>query len=482
VPSSVFRRLGKCPRSLSFSRQIHISTSRNISEAVWPETSRFAIVPAIVVGASSRCARQPISSGKQIECEFEKELPKGSGVPLTVQYGLDSTIVDPTGEGSPMKSSIAALGLISALAASPAWAQTQTPTFGGAQPNSPRSPIADAAAAPFDNRVIKATSGAPSLTPANDLRPPTVALPGEPIEPYLLAKENGPFMVLARVFRGKDAERMALALVKELRNDYNLPAYILRTKDFPGKSMIRGVPPTVPSNVMAPEIRMPEKIRTFDEAAVLVGNEKTTADSEKLLSVVRKIDPKCLKGMSSPFGWRHGLSAALRTTNPYVPAQLLYPRKADRLMVQMNSGLRSVVNCPGRYSLQVAEFSGRSTFQLNPAQQPLGSLLNLKESPLRTAQDDAERMAEKLAKDAEVMRMGQPIYILHDRTSSRVFIGSFDSAQDPRAGEVRDKLLRLAVPLVDKSSKGRGKNALDTMIVPALALTDLNDIKGKIRN
>ena len=26
---------------------------------------------------------------------------------------------------------------------------------------------------------------------------------------------------------------------------------------------------------MAPEIRMPEKIRTFDEAAVLVGNEKT---------------------------------------------------------------------------------------------------------------------------------------------------------------------------------------------------------------
>ena len=80
------------------------------------------------------------------------------------------------------------------------------------------------------------------------------------------------------------------------------------------------------------------------------------------------------------------------------------------------------------------------------------------------------------------MRMGQPIYVLHDRTSSRVFVGSFDSPQDPRAGEVRDKLLRMAVPLVDKSSKGRGKNALDTMIVPALALTDLNDIKGKIRN
>ena len=84
-------------------------------------------------------------------------------------------------------------------------------------------------------------------------------------------------MVLARVFRGVDAERMALALVKELRNEYKLPAYILRTKDFPGKSLMRGTPPTVPSNVMTPDIKMPEKIRTFDEAAVLVGNEKTLA-------------------------------------------------------------------------------------------------------------------------------------------------------------------------------------------------------------
>jgi hypothetical protein len=91
-------------------------------------------------------------------------------------------------------------------------------------------------------------------------------------------------------------------------------------------------------------------------------------------------------------------------------------------------------------------------------------------------------MAEKLAKDPEFTRMGQPIYVLHDRTSSRVFVGSFDAPQDPRAGEVRDKLLRMAVPLVDKSSKGRGKNALDTMIVPAIALTDVSDIKQKIRN
>jgi len=380
-----------------------------------------------------------------------------------------------------MKSLFATLAIGSALAGIPAWAQAQSQgaPSAGSRPN---SPLVGAPPAPFDNRVIKAGSATPDLTPAHDLKAPTLDLPNEPIEPYLLTKENGPFMVLARVFRGVDAERLALALVKELRQEYKLPAYILRTKDYPGKSMMRGIPPTVPSNVMAPEIRMPEKIRTFDEAAVLVGNEKTWADQEKLWHQVKKLSPRCLEGVSSPFPWRTGLSSALRTTNPYWPAQNLYPKTRDRLMVQMNSGLRSIANCPGRFSLQIAEFSGRTTFQLNPLQQPNSMLPNLKESPLKTAHEDAERMADKLAKDHEFQRMGQPIFVVHDLTASRVFVGSFDAPQDPRAAEVREKLIQMAVPLVDKSARGRGRNALDTMIVPALALTDLNDTKAKVKN
>ena len=374
-----------------------------------------------------------------------------------------------------MKSPLAALALCSALATSAAVAQTQPQpsSFGAAQP---KSPYGNLTPAPNGSEVLQPGSRTPDLTPANDLKPPTMDLPHEPIEPYLLSKENGPFMVLARVFRGVDAERMALALVKELRSEYNLPAYILRTKDFPGKSLMRGTPPTVPSSVMKPDIKMPEKIRTFDEAAVVVGNEKTTADQEKLWRQVKKIKPKCLDGMANLFPWREGLSHAIRTTNPYVPVQNLYPRTKDRLVVQMNSGLRSIVNCPGRYSLQVAEFSGRTSF----ASQPGSMIPNLKESPLRTAQDDAEKMADKLAKDPEFQRMGQPVYVLHDRTASRVYIGSFDSEQDPRAGQVRERLMMMAIPLQDKSR--RGKNALDTTIVPALALTDLSVMKTKIRN
>jgi hypothetical protein len=203
------------------------------------------------------------------------------------------------------------------------------------------------------------------------------------------------------------------------------------------------------------------------------------ADQERLWKEVKKIKPRCLEKFSSPFPWRTGLASALRTTNPYVPAQNLYPRTRDKLVMQMNSGLRSIVNCPGRYSLQVADFSGRSSFELNtPA--PTHVLTSLKTSPLQTAHDDAEKMADRLAKAPEIQRLGQPVYVFHDRTTSKVFIGSFNAPQDPTARAVRRQLVQDAYNISNKAKRGRA--ATDTMIVPARALTDLNDIKGKIRS
>jgi hypothetical protein len=299
-------------------------------------------------------------------------------------------------------------------------------------------------------------------------------LPNDPIEPYLLTKENGPFMVLAKTFQGPDSQRLALALVKELRSEYNLPAYILRNKDRPGGSNIRGIPPQADPRVVQANVNVPEKIRTLDQAAVLVGDEKTEKAASALLHKVKKINPECLNNVSSIFHWRQGLSRAIRTTNPYVPAQDLYPAKKDRLILQMNSGEQSIAHCPGRYSLQIAEFSGRSTFDEKDSNFQ-GSLALLK-SPLRTAASDAEKIANVMRKDRDVAQLGQPVFVYHDRTSSKVYVGSFDSPDDPRAGAMRDALLRLAVPLMDGKSRSK---TLDTMIAPASMLTDLTPIKQK---
>ncbi len=105
-------------------------------------------------------------------------------------------------------------------------------------------------------------------------------------------------------------------------------------------------------------------------------------------------------------------------------------------------------------------------------------LPNLRDSPLRKAADDAERLAEKLAKSPEIQRLGQPIYVYHDRTTSKVFVGAFNNPQDPAAGVLRDQLLRQAVPLASKKVGDRGP--VDTMIAPALALTDVNAFKSKL--
>ena len=240
-----------------------------------------------------------------------------------------------------MKSPITTLILLGSLAGGTAWAQEggkPGPKSGGVQ-----SP--DGAAA-LSEDVVQGAINAPTVTnvpeptPPDQLKAPTIALPNDPIEPYLLTKENGPFMVLAKVFRGPDSQRLALALVKELRQEYHLPAYILRDKDWPGRHNIRGIPPQADPRVVQANVKMPEKVRTYDEAAVLVGNEKTQKACEQLHHKVKKLKPKCLGGISSIFPWRDGLSKAIRTTNPYVSAQDLYPHKHDGLIARMNTSDR----------------------------------------------------------------------------------------------------------------------------------------------
>jgi hypothetical protein len=391
-----------------------------------------------------------------------------------------------------MRSPFAALALAGTLAALPVLAQTPLPgRFDPAAPqvgktrSAPRLAAAGTpagqspAAAPTDDKVFPATATLPAPVNPDQIQAPTIVLPDDPIEPYLLTKRNGPFMVMAKAFRGPDAERFALALAMELRSEYGLPAYILRLKDFPRNGLIRNIPPQAPAGVDRVRLGRPERDRTLDEAAVLVGDEKTVKDQEVLWHRVKKIRPKCLDGLPKLYVWREGLSKATRTTNPFVPAQNLFPGKVvDPIVQRMNDGPHTIYNCPGRYSLQIAEFSGRATFNIQGAQQQ--GELGLRRSPLVTAHDDAERLASALMKAEEIKRLGQPVYVYHDRTSSRVLIGSFQSPSDPTAAQLRDSLLRVAVGIMDtkadKTHRAR-RRGIDTMIVPASVLTDLEPIK-----
>jgi hypothetical protein len=104
-------------------------------------------------------------------------------------------------------------------------------------------------------------------------------------------KENGPFMVVAKTFRGVDAEKYAKALATELRQEHKLPAYLLR-----GNTSVAGI----------------------QQLAVLVGDAKTLQESESILKQVRAIRPRCLG--DRPNAPQRGLAYAYRTTNPLRPA------------------------------------------------------------------------------------------------------------------------------------------------------------------
>jgi hypothetical protein len=379
-----------------------------------------------------------------------------------------------------MKSSTAALSLAALLAAPAVFGQT--PGRGAGRPvTTSAAPSGNGAAGAIvktDNDVLPANATIPEPLRPEQMKAAEIALPDDPIEPYLLTREAGPFMVIAKSFRGPESARYALALALELRREYGLPAYVLRSKDFPGHSNIRNVPPTAPPGVNKPRLSDPERVRTYDEAVVMVGNEKTQKGASNLLHRVKKINPKCLKGVPSFWGHREGLRQALMTTNPFVPAQDLFPGKPpiDPIVKQMNQGPRSLFKCPGRYSLQVVEFSGRSSFNVNALQVIDQKSLerSLRDSPLKTAHEDAERLANALAKAPEIKQLGQPVYVYHDRYASRVMIGSFNTPNDPTAVQVHDNLLKLAVSIMDTTKRKRG---IDKMIAPAPYLTDLEPIK-----
>jgi hypothetical protein len=346
---------------------------------------------------------------------------------------------------------------------------TPKPALGAGDPTNPAAP----AAGDKDKNVLPSGAVIPDPVNPKDLPPSKIPLPPDPIEPYLLTMEAGPFMVLAHTFKGENSEKYAQALAIELRKKYGLPAYVFRPKDIPMRSLIRGVPPTAAPGVSRPILAYPEAERIKDEAAVLVGNEKTLKDSAKLLEKVKHIHPATLDGMSDAHFWRKGtgLIRAIQTTNPYAPAEVIFPRKPDVMITQMNQGPHSIFTCPGRYSLQIAEFTGRKTMLGgNLPESRIGGILELRKSPLATAADDAEKLAAALARDKEFMQLGYVPYVYHDRYASRVMVGAFNSPNDPAATKLRQGL-------IEEAGKLNNRRVTDVMIVPASMLTDLSGVK-----
>jgi hypothetical protein len=279
-----------------------------------------------------------------------------------------------------------------------------------------------------------------------------------------LAEGDGPWLVLATTFRGETARDDARNLARELRTRHKLRAYTHeKAFDFTGEQRGIGFNPD----------GTPKRMRYANaaeviEVAVLVGDFASFEDprGQKVLRQVKQLRPDALGGghaksrLLSDFlqaNRQHAgaapekppLHAAMLIPNPLLPADYFARQKVDEFVIAMNADVaHCLLDCPGRYTLRVATFTGSSTFSTgqSSASDPADEFVDvnrfralLQESGwqdprLKRLQQESglvEAAARAHRLTAALRRAGWQAWEFHDRESSIVCVGSFDQLAVP---------------------------------------------------
>lgn len=270
----------------------------------------------------------------------------------------------------------------------------------------------------------------------------TKKVEADPNKDYQLTQENGPWLVMACTFSGENAYEQAHDLALELRREYKLPAYLYsKTFEHEVGDSGRGV-----DRFGEPLSLKYMKGDETTEIAVLVGDFPTVDNdqAQKTLDRIKQTSPDCLEldpkrptarnlaswrlffGMAHDAGDKKGpMWKAFMVANPLLPKEYFAPSGLDKFIVDLNQDSPySLLKCPGKYTVQVAHFTGRVEIDPKKVQRVLdgGDLGN----KLAEAGEKAEKMTKFLR------AKGYEAYEFHDRYASIVTVGSFDSVGTPR--------------------------------------------------
>ncbi|QDT18147.1 hypothetical protein [Alienimonas californiensis] len=265
---------------------------------------------------------------------------------------------------------------------------------------------------------------------------------------YTLGKQNGPYMIMVAAISplrggnktGLTPSAAADQVCYELR-EQGIPAYVY---DVPTETQSLS---TVSRDGEERE-RLMATMR--GGVCVLAGNFKSADDqvTQSCLTAI-KTKAKCptLEPVAADGGYtrtRGGgffqrtqghtgspLSRAFVTVNPLLDAeQVRQLRKIrDPLLTALNAGEEySLHRCPGKYSVVVKEFRGKTLTQVSGTEtEDIGDRVAVSDD-LNDGGRDAWELCQILRN-----REGHEAYVWHDRYRSVVTVGSFDSAQDPAA-------------------------------------------------
>ena len=276
---------------------------------------------------------------------------------------------------------------------------------------------------------------------------PSTKVEADPNKEYVMDDGNGPWLIMATTFSGEGAEDQARELVQELRKRFNLEAYThAKTFDFTGTVQGRGL------NKFGEQARMRyRKEIELKEIAVLVGNYPShdDADAATTLEKLKKMQPATLDPRERettnqtlavlrrvqqslvPEGderrAKGPMGKAFITRNPLLPKEFFVQKGVEDFVVKMNEGVKyNLLNCPGKYTLKVATFNGKVVLDQKQVQDFESGRASMKSNLIKAA-EDAETLAHALR------AKGYEAYSFHDRFSSIVTVGSFNSTGTPRA-------------------------------------------------
>ena len=286
----------------------------------------------------------------------------------------------------------------------------------------------------------------------------------DPKAMFPLAEKDGPWLVLATTFRGEQAREDARRLVHELRGKHKFTAYTHeKSFDFTGNQPGIGVNPDG-----SPKKMRYANARQVLEVAVLVGDFASAEDprGQKTLQKIKTLTPASLTNVSTSdrldsqflqanpdlgkIAAKPPLHAAILIPNPLLPNDYFTRQEVDAFVLEMNADVtHSLLDCPARYSVRVATFSGAGTFDPNADSGgggesfvDVGRFIEVlrgsgwkdpqlrgvpRESRLVEAADKAHRLTEALR------RAGWQAWEFHDRDTSFVCVGSVDQLAVPQA-------------------------------------------------
>lgn len=265
---------------------------------------------------------------------------------------------------------------------------------------------------------------------------------------YRITKQHGPWMIMVASFSkpheysrhdGKTPKEAADELVYALRKK-GIPAYTFALDE---------VEQSIVTTDRTGRSRTASLRAQHGNLSVIAGNYESVDDrkGQQTLKYIKQLDLDALNlgswkkdarfrptpGKPRPF------SGAFLTLNPLLSPEEVAQRKRDPLLLKLNSGEYSIMDNPGKFTLVVASFKGRSLTQVSSRETD--------DFKITGSLDDAAERAWIVAK---ILREGAfqkgsrqqgrtfEAYVYHTRYESFVTIGAYDSPDDPRIRQLHE--------------------------------------------